>query len=212
MLYSSPTLKKNHSVLKLESLWEKSHQWEIFGLRDSWQNPVEMLLPHVAPVKDESNLDGSSHSNPKIVKPMDNPSKKRNVTGCFWTVVERRWAEIFCPVKLTTVHRLRTQDVQKWCDAYKGHNGVILKIKMLPRVKRCFVPRFANTGTLGHVGSAQVSANTDCNMDIIAMLSLSHLNTGRRISNSSLISRSASRWRRSKRAATPSSRGGGRNT
>ena len=34
----------------------KSYQREIFGLRDSWQKPVEVLLAHVAPVKEEANL------------------------------------------------------------------------------------------------------------------------------------------------------------
>ena len=38
----------------------KSYQREIFGLRDSWQKPVEVLLAHVAPVKEEPNLGARS--------------------------------------------------------------------------------------------------------------------------------------------------------
>ena len=42
--------------------------------------------------------------------------------------------------------------------------------KMSPWVERCFVPRLANPGTLGHVGSAQVSGDIDCNMGYLVIL------------------------------------------
>jgi len=93
----------------------ETDQGEVLGLGNPRQDPVEVLLPHVTPVQEQTRLHRWTVRSGSNIRLQDQVIQGLRMwielTGCFCTVVESRCGVTFWPVRFTVVHKLKKKNI-----------------------------------------------------------------------------------------------------